>query len=439
MISELKLCLIGDIVVDVTLKTSFQDTKLRLGGIIHAARCLWALNIPFSVGYYAPAYLDAQIIKYLNSLGCYDIIKLGNITGAPYVFLIEEIKEVGDQGYEFLLRDEIVLDVDAASVERLIQANFTEYLLISGNYNSSELINCLSGNIHLDVANNIKDFSELQSLNKKLSSVFVSTSSDIFKSYYKSDFSIFSTLFQDYAERLILKENRGGSRGIEFKKQEIISVPAQTRPIVHSVGVGDVYNASFVSHYKANDFQKSLVLSSWIAAEYASTTYPDDFKTGVTRIISSDLKDLVSLGGVSLPWEARESINIYIAAPDFEFVDTKPIDKLESSLQYHNFKPRRPVRENGQMEKDASKKRKQELFSKDMALFAECSILVAVLLYDDPGTLIEIGLAAAIGMPTIIYDPYQRAANCMLTELPTLVSHDLDEIISEVFIRSANL
>jgi len=91
------------------------------------------------------------------------------------------------------------------------------------------------------------------------------------------------------------------------------------------------------------------------------------------------------------------------------------------------------------MEKGASKTRKQELFEKDMTLLGECSMLVAVLLYNDPGTLIEIGLASARGIPTMVYDPYNQAENCMLTELPNLISDDLDEIISEVFIESAKI
>jgi nucleoside 2-deoxyribosyltransferase len=60
-------------------------------------------------------------------------------------------------------------------------------------------------------------------------------------------------------------------------------------------------------------------------------------------------------------------------------------------------------------------------------------------LYNDPGTLIEIGVAAAKGMPTIVFDPLNEATNCMLTELPTLVTNDLDEVITEIFVQSANL
>src|SRR5688572_17656383 len=95
-----KICLIGDVVVDVTLKSTNSPLKLRMGGVVHTARCLWAMGIPFSVRYFAPSYLTSQITTYLTSLGCNDAVKLGDVSGAPYVFLIEEAKETGDQGYE---------------------------------------------------------------------------------------------------------------------------------------------------------------------------------------------------------------------------------------------------------------------------------------------------------------------------------------------------
>ncbi|MBN8671460.1 MAG: nucleoside 2-deoxyribosyltransferase [Chitinophagales bacterium] len=437
--TQSNICLIGDVVVDVTLKDANSETKLRMGGIVHAARCLWALNIPFSVGYFAPSYLDAQIHDYLNSLGCTDIIKIGNVVGSPYVFLIEEAKEIGDQGYELLLRDEIQIEYNESNCESLFQKVHNDYLLISGNYDLVKLANQLSGKIHIDVANNIKDIASLCDLKSKLETIFISTSSDIFKASYDDSFLGFTGQFENKTKRIILKENRGGSRGYDFLEKAVTVSNAQTQPIIHSVGVGDVYCAAFVSQYHEKSLKDAMVLSSWIATEYAITTYPDDFKKGVARVIQSKVTDLVNIEGVSLPWEKRNNINIYIAAPDFDFVDTKPINILVDSLRYHNFKPRRPIEENGQMAFDATKARKQEIFSADMKMFDECSILIAVLLYDDPGTLIEIGLAAAKGLPTIVYDPYNRATNCMLTELPRLVTSNLDEVIAEVFIAASKL
>src|SRR6267154_41776 len=428
-----RICLIGDILVDVTLKNQQTDIKLRLGGLVHAARCLWAMDIPYSVGYFAPAYLDIQIQTYLRSIDCTDINKLGNVTGSPYVFLVNEAREIGDQGYEFLLRDEFRIENDNEQWESIAQKKFDDYLLISGNYDTVKMINQLSGNIHLDLANNISSLSTFELLNNKLRSLFISTSSNLFKQCYANEFEPFCILFKNYTERLILKENRGGSRCYDFADKSTLSVSSQTQPIVHSIGVGDVYNAVFVSKYSVLKIGESLTLSSWIAAEYAVTTYPDDFKKGVKRVLSTDLKDLVNLKGVLLPWELRSKISIYIAGPDFDYVDTTLIDAVFNSLKYNNFNPIRPILQNGQMEKDATKARKRELFNKDMALLEDCSILIAVLLFHDPGTLIELGYASAMGMPTILFDPFDQASNCMLTELPTIVSNDLDEVIAEIF------
>ena len=128
------ICLIGDIMVDVTLKSRDSDIKLRLGGIVHAARTLWALGVSYDVAYFAPTYLDYQIKEYLIHHGCSNITKLGDIIGAPYVFLIQEPKEIDSQGYEFLLRDELKLEYHKLGVEQISKNAYKDYILISGNY-----------------------------------------------------------------------------------------------------------------------------------------------------------------------------------------------------------------------------------------------------------------------------------------------------------------
>lgn len=434
--AETRICLIGDIVVDITLKTTTTPTKMRLGGIIHAARSLWAQGIPFEVAYFAPAYLDSQIVDYLNSNGCTEITKVGNVVGAPYLFLIEEVKEAGNQGYEFILRDQIKVEYDFTAIEHFLSCDYTDCLFISGNYDINRFLKNIKGRVHIDVANNIDDFSLFSSVSRKIDTIFVSTSSTIFQNFYDNHFQDFADLFRPFTNLLILKENRGGSRGFDFDSDDYLSVGAQTQPIIHSVGVGDVYDACFVIQKNFLGVRHAMTLASWLAAEYAQTTYPDDFKTQVNRLLKANLGDLLSLGGVCVPWEQRSNIHIYIAAPDFDHVDTTFIDILYDALIYHNFNPHRPILENGQMEVGASKKRKQVLFENDMLLLDRCQILIAILLYNDPGTLIEIGISAARGLPTLVFDPYCIANNCMLTELPLIVSDDLDNIIAEVFIQS---
>ena len=138
-----------------------------------------------------------------------------------------------------------------------------------------------------------------------------------------------------------------------------------------------------------------------------------------------------------MPWEKRPNINIYVAAPDFDFVDRAPIDAIENALRYHNFSPRLPVRENGQMGLNPTVRRKFELLKADLSLLDQCQLMVAVMTYNDPGTLIEIGMACERGMPVIVYDVAGRAENLMLTELPTLVTSNIEQVVASVFEEAA--
>lgn len=424
------ICLVGDILTDVTLATANNPLKMRLGGIVHAARALWAMDVEYAVAYFAPAYMDSHIEMFLKELDCKSIIKLGNVTNCPYTMLIQEAKEIGNQGYEFLYHDDIKIDYDLNSIKKL--NNFDELMFISGNYDMNKVLKFVGDNIkiHCDVANNVNGAEELP--HKRLfENLFISTSSNIFKNQF-TDFDSFCNLLKPHTKRIVLKENRGGSRFYDTTIGEIYQIPSQTSPITHSVGVGDVYDViSLTAPY--DTYQEQLNLASWVAMEYALTTFPDNFKKSVRILLNTSINDLMSQSGCILPWEVREKCQIYIAAPDFDFVDTKQIEILCDGLSYHHFTARRPIKENGQMSENAGKNERLRLYCSDMTLLGQCNMLIAVLLHNDPGTLIEIGLAAQRGIPTLVYDPNKIADNCMLTELPTLVSSDMDEIIAKVF------
>lgn len=424
------ICLVGDILTDVTLAAANSPLKMRLGGIVHAARALWAMDVEYAVAYFAPTYMDSHIKMFLKEHDCKAIVKIGNVTNCPYTMLIQEVKETGNQGYEFLYHDNIDIDYDFVAIKEL--NGFDELMFISGNYDMNRVLKCVEDDIkiHCDVANNVNDEGELPK-EKTLDTLFVSTSSNLFKNQF-TDFCSFCNLLKPHAKRIVLKENRGGSRVYDTTLGDVYQIPSQTTPITHSVGVGDVYDVvSLTAPY--DTYQEQLFFASWVAMEYALTTFPDNFKKSVRTLLTTSIDDLMSQSGCILPWEVRESCQIYIAAPDFSFIDTRLIDILCDSLKYHHFVARRPIKENGQMTKDADRKERIGFFCEDMALLGKCNMLIAVLLYNDPGTLIEIGLAAQRGIPTLVYDPIKIADNCMLTELPTLVSSDLDEIIAKVF------
>jgi nucleoside 2-deoxyribosyltransferase len=424
------ICLVGDILTDVTLASAESPLKMRLGGIVHAARALWAMDVEYAVAYFAPSYMDGHIEMFLKEHDCKAIKKLGNVTNCPYTILIQEAKEVGNQGYEFLFHDDIVIDYDINSIK--ILNDFDNLMFISGNYDMNHILSYIDSEcrLHCDVANNVNEVDDLPK-NRVFETLFISTSSNIFKNQY-ADFVSFCDMLIPYAKRIVLKENRGGSRVYDVSLDETYQIPSQTLPIAHSVGVGDVYDVVSLAA-PCDSYQNQLILASWVAMEYSLTTFPDDFKKSVKTLLRTSIADLKAQSGCILPWDIRQKCQIYIAAPDFTFIETKQIDVLCDSLSYHHFVPRRPIRENGQMPEGADKQERLGLFCADMKLLGECNMLIAVLLYHDPGTLIEIGLAAQRGIPTLVYDPNKIADNCMLTELPTLVSSDLDAIISKVF------
>ncbi|MEJ8818562.1 nucleoside 2-deoxyribosyltransferase [Lacibacter sp. H407] len=438
--SNNNICIIGDILIDYTVSFNDQD-KMRFGGIFHAARGAWASNMDYTLCYFSPNYIDEKIeffIKEHNGKG----IKVGEVNGAPNVILIKDLKEIGDQGYELLLRDERNYRYEIEKLQdELISANHSDILIFTGGYDLRVILKEVSttiSRVHIDISNDIDDFDTLLLLNKKFDTVFISTSSNVFKKTYNNKIEDLVEKCKPFCKNLVFKQNRGGTTCFNFEKPEVLKISSQTKPIVHSVGVGDNFDLAYINKVHSNSQIDSLNYASWFAMEYASTTYPDDFKLAIERIEQIPIIDLKNNPGVYLPWDDRQEINIYIAAPDFDYVDTSFIDKLATALEYHNFRARRPVRENGQLNSNSSNKDKLNIFKKDMLLLDHCNILIAVLLFDDPGTLIEIGLAAGAKIPVIVYDPFKIAANCVLTSLPRLVTNDLDMVISEVFIISKN-
>ena len=429
------ICLIGDILIDVTLKNKNEDLKMRLGGISHSARALWAISSSYSLGYISPKYLDTRIRDFFNQFDRPNLIKIAETLNAPNLILIEEAREIGSQGYELILRENTnyeYIDFDFPECDTI--------LITSGQYDISRVLEKAGTTpVSLELAN--LSIENLTALDFKFKNIYISTSSEAFQSYIRSNdfnFKSFALLFEKFCDKLIFKENRGGTRLYNFNENKIYQVSSQTRPIQHSVGVGDVFNAIFESAISIN-IEENLALASFIAMEYASTTFPENFKNSVGQLMKVPINELVNLEGIILNWEHRKGINIYIAAPDFDFVDTSLIDTLENSLLYHNFSPRRPIKENGQMKEDDTPQQKQQFYDKDIKLLDECCIVICVLLFNDPGTLVEIGIASEKQIPVLLYDPYNIAKNCMLTHSCSIVTNNMDEIISETFIKSSKI
>ncbi len=424
--------LIGEIFVDFTLLRPNVDSKLRLGGIVHAARGLWAINQPFSVAAVCPGYLVDQARGYLHQMGCTEFVWLAEVKGSPNVMAIGDPTELADQAYQDLLRNEKIIEFKA---DKAALSKAKNCIIFPGKFSLTKLADLIPKDalVSFDIAYDLSDTDLLKVFGGRVSALITSTSSDLFLSYAADEISeLFEELRRYQPTAILLKENRGGSRIYDESSKTVDEIPALLGETVNSVGVGDVYTAVFCTLLHTSVFD-----AAWKAARaatcYSQTTYPDDFKRDVQRSLSLSVKQMRGLGGTRLPWQARQKFSIYFAAPDFSYVDRTHIDAALAVLRYHNFHVRRPIQENGELDKSSLMNELQVTYQKDVTLLEECDVVFAVPFERDPGTLIEVGMALAAKKPVITFDPVEENTNTMVIAGSSTYSSDLDTCLNGLF------
>jgi len=424
--------LVGEIFVDFTVTAPGKENKLRLGGIAHAARGFWALDTPFTAAVVLPSYLEDIARDYLTALGCIDFHVLGRVRGAPNVIVIQDATEVADQGYETLLRGEKVVDLSPID---LTHVDYQDILIFPGTYDLANICRVLpnAASLHLDVAYDLPYPDLLAKLPQRVRTILISTSSPLFQSLTKDGIAGLTGLFHVCSSAtLILKENRGGARLILDASTKTVLLPAQLGSTVNSVGVGDVFAATYVACLRQGCVESGW-RASYAAAAYSQTTYPDLFKTYVQRDLRLTVEEMTQLGGVSLPWEKRREYQIYLAAPDFSYADRRAIDRAVASLTYHNFAVRRPVIENGELPTGSDIAVLEHTYQADCTLLRECALVFAVPTGRDPGTLVEVGIAIEANIPVVVYDPAGENRNTMVMAGARYYSSNLDGCLNAVF------
>ena len=424
--------IIGEICVDFSLGYNDTPSKMRLGGVTHAARGLWACGIPYAVAVLCPEYLENDARDYLEKHGCLDFIKLGSITGAPNVFSIQDVREISHQGYENILRDskKVTLSCEKEKIKK-----YENIVIFPGSFSIDSIAEniCPGAHVTIDIAYDVKDFTDLKSLSGKLSTIAISTSSELFEKSAKEEIIPLITACQDIqANYLLLKENRGGSRIFNLRTENAQEIPASLGKTVNSVGVGDVYT-SVLSGFSALGVEDAAWRGMQAATKYSQTTFPDDLKRDIQRELKLTINEVRELGGTVLPWHERKEFDIYLAAPDFSYENNPEIDAVVSALEYHNFNIRRPIQENGQATVGSSKEILVEFYRKDLALLHECSLVFAIPLSRDPGTLVEVGIALEMKKPVIVYDPRKENNNTMVICGSHTYSCELEQCLNGVF------
>ncbi|SFI03022.1 Nucleoside 2-deoxyribosyltransferase [Collimonas sp. OK307] len=429
---------VGEIVVDFTLPQDGAECKLRLGGIVHAARGLWAAELEYSVAAFCPQYLAEDAHHYLAAHGCKEFLWLGDVVGAPNVIVIGEPTELSKQGYEDLLREskQIRLREPFPNLE-----SYQRVVVFPGKFDINLLLGKFSptAKFTFDVAYDVKDLSSLCAFQGRTQAIIISTSSELFLAVGNENIDeLITEVGKVSPDIFLLKENRGGSRLFNLLDGSVEEIPASLGKTVNSVGVGDVYSAVMVG-CSSRGWAEAAWRGCQAATVYSQTTYPDDVKRDVQRSFNLPLEVLRTLGGTMLPWHDRQQFSIYLAGPDFSYVEKPELDRAVDSLTYHNFKVRRPIQENGELTRPASKSDINRTYRLDYRLLVECDAVFAVPLGRDPGTLVEIGIAIALGKPVVTFDPRRENDNTMVVGGSVVYSSSLDECLKGTFNSLAKL
>ncbi len=426
--------LLGEVFIDYTITPPGTENKLRLGGVAHAARGFWALGQAFRAAVIIPSYLEKVTRDYFAKLGCVELLVFGIVTGAPNLTLIFDATEVADQEYDTLLREEKAVQLIDIS---MALKNTDDVLIFPGAFRLADACAMLppTARLHVDVAYEVETPNALAEINRSIETILVSTSSPLFAKTKDQTVNGVAAAFADCKPKyVILKQNRGGTELLDCSKADhhIEALPAQLGATINSVGVGDVFAAAFLTALP-NGVAMAGWRATYAAAAYSQTTYPDIFKKYVERDQRLSLDEMTSLWGTFLPWSARPDVQIYFAAPDFAEANRGVIDEVLKALLYHNFTPRRPVVENGELPPNSGAAALRTTYEKDYGLLKKCAVVFAVPSEGDPGTLVEIGLAIGAGIPVVTYDPSSKNNNTMVIAGSSFYSSDLDACLNATF------
>lgn len=424
--------LVGEFCLDVHLSCKGEVDNVRLGGLAHACRAMCSLSADYSIAYFCPDYLDEHVEAQVDALECDALTKLGNVTGCPLVMLVGDPQEAGSKKYELLLRQEYKvqrIEVDFAELLDTV----SEVLILEAGFPLDELLAAVEERVlplHVDVSNSWTLDRSIERASKA-STVFLSVDKVVMATDLTGE-SLVDKLKSGASGAIVLKHGRGGSELVRGKSR-IAAVGAHPGLTSSSIGVGDVFDACFVVLRLEHGDESAMAYASWIAAAYAYHASREGFEREVEQILGMPVATVAEFVGLRLPWSARGQA-VYVAAADFDYRDTRLIDDVASALTYHNFSPRLPVREHGQVSAGSDDTERLRMCFQDLDLLCECALLVAVVDVLDAGVIAELGFAKAAGKPVIFYQEMgQGPLNPMLVGLPDRVVTSLDELITATF------
>lgn len=422
MKSKMHFLIIGDVFTDFHLNSCINE--LCLGGVFHSARAFSVLGKKYYLGVFYSDYQRNAILEFSPRLNCQGLIFLGKYINRPNTMIVQDSCEAGNQGYRNILYAQKEIEYSLNTFESFLLKNrITDALIFPGDYELEGIIGLLNKyNIKIHIDLQYSDF-----IPPNVTTLITSTSA-------KNKVESFEGLISKYLDKnigaLLLKENRGGARLFTYNDSRYYDTCAYLVDTVHSVGVGDVFNAALISSDELNN--NSLEFASKVAALYASTNNYELFAEKVKSLQESKIE---MIPYVRSSWEKRPELKIYLAAPDFPNTSTRVFaDLLEEKLAHHNFSIFRPILVNGLIDNRLSDVEKKIIYEKDLVNIYNADLCVALLNEDDGGTAAEIGIFTSLNIPIVGYCSNQRMINNFVINSCNVIVDNLLDLIEKIFV-----
>ncbi|HHW41599.1 MAG TPA: hypothetical protein GXX19_10725 [Syntrophomonadaceae bacterium] len=250
--------------------------------------------------------------------------------------------------------------------------------------------------------------------------LFISTSDVL--SYTKKSFQeILDLFFKKGVKIIVTKFGQGGS-SIYRQKESRIDIPSFQSNYQFTVGAGDVFNAVFLVTYHNT---KDLELSGLSAAAAASVFIESfDFRStpwNLQEEIKSRRKQFIHP-------EQAQKIKIYLAGPFFSDGERYMVSQTYHALKKCGFSLFSPWHEDGIVPRLAVKS-----FKKNINAIKEATLIVALLDYEDPGTVWECGYAYALNKPIYAIQTCTNSFNLMVNLSTELTCESLRCLIDYLY------
>ena len=287
---------------------------------------------------------------------------------------------------------------------------------------ASQLHSRLNG---LDVQYDIDSILSLPSLSM-FNIVFIS-SSDICNAVNLPLTEVVDILFKKGAQVVVTKFGQGGS-SVYQKDNDRIDIPAYISDYRYTIGAGDVFNTVFLLEYfRFNNIEQAGHHASMAVADFIESFTLTSAQWDFSNIASQRYHQF-------LHPETINSISIYLAGPFFSQGELTTVNYLYQSLTKCGFNVFSPWHNDGVID-NIKGPESLRVFDNNISAIKSSDIIIAILDYEDPGTIWECGYGYAHNKTIYALNTTNRPLNLMTICGVKLITPSIRGLIDYLYLE----